>query len=69
MIRSPLAKYVSLRARMRSGDEERILSHVRLEGDHFVMDLEDGSRLDGEVETTRKQVSKAIERDFGGEIK
>ncbi|PYE53421.1 phosphohydrolase [Deinococcus yavapaiensis] len=69
VIRSPLGRYVTLRARMRDGDEERILSKVRLEGDHFVMDLEDGSRLSVEVETTQNQMRKAVERELGSDVK
>jgi len=67
VIRSPLSRYVSLRARMRSDGEERILDRVRLEGDHFVMDLEHGGTVSVEVETTQKQLRKEVERELGGE--
>lgn len=67
VVRSPLARFVSLRAHMRDGDEERILNRVRLEGDHFVMDLEDGSEVTVDVETTQRQLLKEVERELGGE--
>ncbi|AFZ68815.1 hypothetical protein [Deinococcus peraridilitoris] len=67
VIRSPLARYVSLRARMRDEREERILDRVRLEGDHFVMDLQSGEEVNVEVDTTQRQLLKEVERELGGE--
>ncbi|WP_027481321.1 phosphohydrolase [Deinococcus pimensis] len=68
VIRSPLARHVTLRARMRPGGEERILDRVRLEGDHFVMDLESGEEVVVAVDTTTRQVEKDVERQLGGTV-
>ena len=68
LIRSPLAPYVSLRATLRDAPEERILNRVRLEGDHFVMDLENFGEVKADVDVTRQQLLKEVERELGGQI-
>ncbi|MGI8748298.1 MAG: phosphohydrolase [Deinococcus sp.] len=50
VIRSPLARYVELRARTREEGDEQIVQRVRLEGDHFVVDLEGGEQATVEVQ-------------------
>lgn len=65
VIRTPMRKYVELRASTRPQGEEQILSRVRLEGDHFVMDLEGGERVAVEVQDTQKKVTEAIAQNLG----
>ncbi|GAA5511507.1 hypothetical protein Dcar01_00218 [Deinococcus carri] len=65
VIRSPMQKYVELRATTREGGDEQILRRVRLEGDHFVMDLEDGERVSVEVEDPQKQLAQAALENLG----
>ena len=60
VIRTPLRPYVELRASMRGGGEEPILSRVRLEGDQFVMDLDTGEQVTAEVQDTQKRVAEAV---------
>ena len=60
VIRTPLSRYVELRARTRAQGDEQIVSRVRLDGDHFVMDLEGGERVAVEVKDTQKQVRQAV---------
>ncbi|WP_425147599.1 phosphohydrolase [Deinococcus sp.] len=60
VIRTPLSKYVELRARTRPQGDDQILQSVRLEGDHFVMNLEDGQRAVVEVKDTQKVVQEAV---------
>lgn len=45
VLRTPMRPYVELKATTKPDGEEQILSRVRLEGDQFVMDLEEGERL------------------------
>lgn len=65
VIRTPMRKYVELRASTRPQGEEQILSRVRLEGDQFVMDLEGGERVAVDVQDTQKQVAQAIVQNLG----
>ena len=65
VIRSPLRPFVELRASTRPSGDEQILSRVRLEGDHFVMDLEGGERVAVEVQDTQKKVTEAIAQNLG----
>ena len=60
MIRTPLSKYVELRARTRPEGDEQIVSSVRLDGDHFVMDLESGERATVEVKDSQKRAQQAL---------
>ena len=60
VIRTPLSRYVELRARTRPQGDEQILQSVRLDGDHFVMDLEGGERAVVEVKDTQKAVQEAL---------
>ncbi len=60
VIRTPLSRFVELRARTRDGGDEQIVSRVRLDGDHFVMDLEGGARVAVEVKDSQKQVRDAV---------
>ncbi len=60
VIRSPLSRYVELRARTRPQGDEQIVSSVRLSGDHFVMDLEGGERAVVEVKDSQKRVQQAV---------
>lgn len=50
IIRTPMRQWVELRASIREEGEESILSRVKLEGDQFVMDLDDGQRVVVEAE-------------------
>ncbi|WP_291424279.1 phosphohydrolase [Deinococcus sp.] len=65
VIRTPLRQFVELRATTRPGGEERILSRVRLDGDHFVMDLGGGEHVAVEVADTQKKVAQAIAQNLG----
>lgn len=65
VIRTPMRGYVELRASIRPQGEEQILSRVRLDGDHFVMDLEGGARVAVEVQDTQKKVAEAITQNLG----
>ncbi|KEF33705.1 phosphohydrolase [Deinococcus sp. RL] len=60
VIRTPMQPYVELRATTRTEGDEQILRRVRLDGDHFVMDLEGGERVVAPVEPRRKQVAQAV---------
>lgn len=60
VIRTPMRRYVELRASTRPQGDAQILSRVRLEGDHFVMDLEDGERVQVEVQDSQKKAQQAI---------
>ena len=60
VIRTPMRRYVELRATTRPEGDEQILSRVRLDGDHFVMDLETGERVAVEVQDTQKRVAEAV---------
>ncbi|WP_034384988.1 phosphohydrolase [Deinococcus sp. YIM 77859] len=65
VIRTPMQKYVELRATTREEGDEQILRRVRLEGDHFVMDLEGGERVVAEVQDTQKQVAQTVAQNLG----
>lgn len=65
VIRTPMRRFVELRAATRPEGDEQILSRVRLEDDHFVMDLEDGERVQVEVKDSQKQVQEAIIDQLG----
>ncbi|WP_189072862.1 phosphohydrolase [Deinococcus sedimenti] len=65
VIRTPLRRFVDLRATTRPEGEEQILSRVRLDGDHFVMDLESGAQVEVEVMDTQKQVQQAVANNLG----
>ena len=60
VIRSPLSRYVELRARTRPQGDEQIVSSVKLDGDHFVIDLESGERATVEVKDSQKRVRDAV---------
>ena len=60
VIRTPMQPYVELRATTRTEGDEQILRRVRLDGDHFVMDLEGGERVVAPVEPRREQVAQAV---------
>ncbi|WP_026332178.1 phosphohydrolase [Deinococcus apachensis] len=65
VIRTPMSRYVELRATTRPEGDEQILSRVRLDGDHFVMDLESGERVAVEVQDTQKQLAEAVVENLG----
>ncbi|GGK12464.1 phosphohydrolase [Deinococcus malanensis] len=65
VIRTPLRRFVELRASMREAGEEQILSRVRLEGDAFVMDLDGGGQVAVEVKDSQKQSQEAIIENLG----
>ncbi len=65
VIRTPLRPFVELRATTRPEGEEQILSRVRLDGDHFVMDLEGGEEVSVAVQDTQKKVTEAIAQNLG----
>ncbi|WP_442877248.1 phosphohydrolase [Deinococcus sp. YIM 134068] len=65
VIRTPMRRYVELRASIRPQGEAQILSRVRLDGDHFVMDLESGERVVAEVQDTQKRVENALSENLG----
>jgi metal-dependent HD superfamily phosphatase/phosphodiesterase len=60
VIRTPMRRYVELRAATRPEGEEQILSRVRLDGDHFVMDLESGQQVAVEVDTRPQRAQEAV---------
>ncbi|AIZ46759.1 phosphohydrolase [Deinococcus radiopugnans] len=60
VIRTPMRPYVELRAATRPEGEEQILSRVRLDGDHFVMDLESGQQVAVEVDDSQKRAQEAL---------
>ena len=65
VIRTPMRRYVELRATTRPEGDEQILSRVRLEGDHFVMDLEDGEQIQVEVKDSQKKAQQAVVENLG----
>ncbi|MBZ9713160.1 phosphohydrolase [Deinococcus multiflagellatus] len=65
VIRTPMRRFVELRAATRPEGEAQILSKVRLDGDHFVMDLEGGEQVAVEVMDTQKQVQEAVAENLG----
>jgi hypothetical protein len=65
VIRTPMRKYVELRATTRPQGDEQILSRVRLEGDHFVMDLESGETVAVEVQDSQKKMQDAVTQNLG----
>lgn len=65
VIRTPLHRYVELRATTREEGDAQILRRVRLDGDHFVMDLEGGERVVAQVQDTQKQVAQAVIDNLG----
>ncbi|THF84780.1 phosphohydrolase [Deinococcus sp. KSM4-11] len=65
VIRTPMRRFVELRASTRPQGDEQILSRVRLDGDHFVMDLEGGGRVEVEVKDTQKRAQEAIVAQLG----
>ncbi|AWN23355.1 phosphohydrolase [Deinococcus irradiatisoli] len=71
VIRTPLARYVELHARTRPEGDEQIVSRVRLDGDHFVMDLDSGATVQVEVEDTQARTAQALSEalDVGVERK
>ncbi|MDL2342741.1 phosphohydrolase [Deinococcus sp. MIMF12] len=60
VIRTPMSRYVELRACTREDGDEQILRRVRLDGDHFVMDLEGGERVVAPVVDRREQVMQTV---------
>ncbi|MDV6374335.1 phosphohydrolase [Deinococcus arenicola] len=60
VIRTPMRRYVELRAATRPEGEEQILSRVRLDGDHFVMDLESGEQIRVDVDDSQKRAQEAM---------
>lgn len=65
VIRTPMRRFVELRAATRPQGDEQILSRVRLDGDHFVMDLDSGERVAVEVKDTQKRAQQAIAEQLG----
>ncbi|GHF62963.1 hypothetical protein HNQ07_004458 [Deinococcus metalli] len=65
VIRTPMRRFVELRAATRPQGDEQILSRVRLDGDHFVMDLEGGEQVAVEVKDTQKKAQQAIVEQLG----
>ena len=65
VIRTPMRRFVELRATTRPEGEEQILSRVRLDGDHFVMDLEGGEQVAVEVMDSQKQAQQAVVDNLG----
>lgn len=65
VIRTPLRQFVELRAATLPAGEEQIISRVRLDGDHFVMDLEDGEQVQVEVQDTQKKLNEALAQGLG----
>ena len=65
VIRTPLRRFVELRATTRPQGDEQILSKVRLDGDHFVMDLESGEQVEVEVMDSQKQAQQAVAEKLG----
>ncbi|THF67982.1 phosphohydrolase [Deinococcus sp. Arct2-2] len=68
VIRTPMRKYVELRATTRPQGDEQILSRVRLEGDHFVMDLESGETVAVEVQDSQKKMQDAVTQTLGAGV-
>ena len=60
VIRTPLAPYVELHARTRPEGDEQIVSQVRLDGDHFVMDLESGEVVDVQVNDPQSRAAEML---------
>ena len=60
VIRTPLSPYVELHARTRPEGDEQIVSQVRLEGDHFVMDLEGGEVVDVAVDDPQSRAAQML---------
>ena len=60
VIRTPLSPYVELHARTHPEGDEQIITQVRLEGDHFVMDLEDGERVEVAVNDPQTRAAQAL---------
>lgn len=65
VIRTPMQPYVELCASTREEGDEQILRRVRLDGDHFVMDLEDGERLVAPVQDRPKRIAGAVIETLG----
>ncbi|MFC0617909.1 phosphohydrolase [Deinococcus budaensis] len=65
VIRTPMQPYVELCASTREDGDEQILRRVRLDGDHFVMDLEDGERIVAPVQDRPKRVAGAVIEALG----
>jgi len=65
VIRTPMRRFVDLRATTRPEGEEQILSRVRLDGDHFVMDLGGGEQVAVEVMDSQKQAQQAVVDNLG----
>jgi len=65
VIHTPLRQYVELRATTREEGDEQILRRVRLDGDHFVMDLEDGEQVVAQVQDRPAQVAEAVIETLG----
>ena len=62
VIRTPLARYVELRAHTRQEGDAQIVTRVRLDGDHFVVDLEGGQTVAVGVKDSQ---AKAVEAASG----
>jgi uncharacterized protein len=60
VIRTPLSRYVELHAHTRSEGDEQIVTRVRLDGDHFVMDLEGGQTVAVEVKDSQTRAVQAM---------
>ncbi len=60
VISTPLSYFVELHAHTRPGGDEQIVTRVRLEGDHFVMDLENGEEVDVEVKGAQPQAAEVL---------
>ena len=65
VIRTPLSRYVELHARTRPEGDEQIVSRVRLDGDHFVMDLESGEQVEVEVNDAQTRTAQVVAESLG----
>ncbi|TSA81148.1 phosphohydrolase [Deinococcus detaillensis] len=65
VIRTPLSKYVELHARTRPQGDEQIVSRVRLESDHFVVDLDGGETVDVGVKDSQLEAAQAVAGSLG----
>lgn len=60
VIRTPLSRFVELVAQTRPEGDEQIITRVRLDADHFVMDLESGEQVEVEVKDPQAKAMQAV---------
>lgn len=60
VIRTPLSRWVELHAQTRPEGDEQIITRVRLDGDHFVMNLEGGEKVAVEVKDSQAKTAQAV---------